>query len=265
MIERISHPTDFSPEGVSAFSHALRLAVEFRCGLDLLHVRSPNSQDKWDSFPHVRETLARWGLLAADASISDMEAQLGVSVRKVEISHQDAIGGVSTFLLTHRSELVVLATHGPTGLIRWLSGSVSEGIARQTHIPTLFLGPNTRPFVDQDSGALDLNNLVVPLARNPSPRRALHTLNVLLDPLKPHIYAFHIGDMAPWIFDEAGEPIDVKLRQGPVLETILQTAETADLIAMPTDGRHGFLDALRGSTTERVLRQADCPLLALPA
>jgi len=265
MIERIAHPTDFSSEGTASFSHALRLAVEFRCRLDLLHVRSPNSQDNWDSFPHVRETLARWGLLASDASINDMEAQLGVSVRKVEISHQDAVGGVSTFLLTHRPDLVVLATHGPTGLIRWFSGSVSESIAKQTHIPTLFLGPNARPFVDQQSGALGLNNLVVPLARNPSPRRALHTLNVLLDPLKPYIHAFHIGDTAPWILDQAGEPLDVKLRQGPVVETILDAAQSADLIAMPTDGRHGFLDALRGSTTERVLHQADCPLLALPA
>jgi hypothetical protein len=135
----------------------------------------------------------------------------------------------------------------------------------QTHIPTLFFGPDARPFVDLQSGALGLNKLVVPLARNPSPRRALHTLNVLLDPLKPYIHAFHIGDTAPWILDEAGEPLDVKLMQGPVVETILKAAETADLIAMPTDGRHGFLDGLRGSTTERVLHQADCPLLVLPA
>jgi nucleotide-binding universal stress UspA family protein len=265
MIERIAHPTDFSPEGTAAFSHALRLAVEFRCRLDLLHVRSPNSQDNWDSFPHVRETLARWGLLAADASVSDIEAQLGVSVRKVEISHQDAVGGVSTFLLTHRPELVVLATHGATGLTRWLSGSVSESIAKQTHIPTLFFGPDARPFVDLQTGVLQLNNLVVPLARDPSPRRALYVLNALLKPLEPQVHAFHIGDIAPWILDEAGELLDVKLVQGPVVETILETAKTADLIAMPTDGRHGFLDALRGSTTERVLHQANCPLLALPA
>ncbi len=38
----------------------------------------------------------------------------------------------------------------------------------------------------------------------------------------------------------------------------------ADLIALSTAGRHGFLDALRGSTTERVLRQARCPVLAVP-
>jgi len=36
-----------------------------------------------------------------------------------------------------------------------------------------------------------------------------------------------------------------------------------DLVAMTTEGRHGFMDALRGSTTERVLRTAPCPVLAV--
>ena len=39
----------------------------------------------------------------------------------------------------------------------------------------------------------------------------------------------------------------------------------ANLIVMPTEGRHGVFDALRGSTTERVLRRVRCPVLAVPA
>ncbi|MFY7891978.1 MAG: universal stress protein, partial [Pirellula sp.] len=38
----------------------------------------------------------------------------------------------------------------------------------------------------------------------------------------------------------------------------------AGLIVMATDGRDGFLDALRGSHSERVLRRAHCPLLIIP-
>jgi nucleotide-binding universal stress UspA family protein len=55
-------------------------------------------------------------------------------------------------------------------------------------------------------------------------------------------------------------------REGDVIDTILDTAGAteADLIVMTTDGRHGFLDALRGSHSERVLRQAPCPVLVLP-
>ncbi len=59
----------------------------------------------------------------------------------------------------------------------------------------------------------------------------------------------------------AAVPVNVEVRQGDVVETILQTAAEidADLIAMPTAGHRGILDALRGSTTERVLRHAPCP------
>jgi nucleotide-binding universal stress UspA family protein len=33
---------------------------------------------------------------------------------------------------------------------------------------------------------------------------------------------------------------------------------------MVTEGSHGFLDALRGSTTQQIIRQAPCPVLAIP-
>ena len=56
-------------------------------------------------------------------------------------------------------------------------------------------------------------------------------------------------------------------RSGPVIDAILAVAEELqpDFIAMSTRGRQGFLDAVRGSTTERVLREAKRPLLAVPA
>jgi hypothetical protein len=52
---------------------------------------------------------------------------------------------------------------------------------------------------------------------------------------------------------------------GPVVDHILATAETCDvdLVVMATQGHKGFLDALRGSTTERVLRGTKCPVLAV--
>ena len=50
------------------------------------------------------------------------------------------------------------------------------------------------------------------------------------------------------------------------VETILAAADEigADLIVMGTQGSQGFLDALRGSTTEQVLRRSLSPLLAVP-
>jgi nucleotide-binding universal stress UspA family protein len=39
----------------------------------------------------------------------------------------------------------------------------------------------------------------------------------------------------------------------------------AGMIAMPTAGHHGFIDAFRGSVTQRVLHEAPGPILAMPA
>ena len=56
-------------------------------------------------------------------------------------------------------------------------------------------------------------------------------------------------------------------KEGIPAEVILQTAaETgADLVLMTTDGPEGFLDALRGTTSELVLRKIRCPVANLPA
>ena len=156
MIQAIAHPTDFSTESDVAFEHALGLPVVFTCRLDLLHVRSPKDQNEAPSFPRVRETLARWGLLSPAAPVDHIISQLGVKVRKIEVRDTDATAGVVNFLLSHRPDLIVLATHGPAGMTRWLLGSISEGVARKTHSPTLFFGPKAQAFTDALSGKLRL-------------------------------------------------------------------------------------------------------------
>jgi nucleotide-binding universal stress UspA family protein len=67
--------------------------------------------------------------------------------------------------------------------------------------------------------------------------------------------------------DLPGWTWEMEVRSGDVIQTILDTAESidADLIVMATDGRNGFLDGLRGSHSERVLRHASAPLLTVPA
>ena len=56
------------------------------------------------------------------------------------------------------------------------------------------------------------------------------------------------------------------VRTGEPADIILQTAAEplSDLIVMTTDGPDGFLDGLRGTTSERVLRKARCPVANLP-
>lgn len=83
-----------------------------------------------------------------------------------------------------------------------------------------------------------------------------------------HFELMHVGEVAPRFGGSGNDTVfPVTLQHGDPVDVILATADEkqVDLIAMPTAGHHGFLDALRGSTTERVLRHAACPVLALPA
>jgi nucleotide-binding universal stress UspA family protein len=270
VIQSIAHPTDFSPASTLAFVHALRLALETRSRLILLHVTEKASHSDWASYPHVRETLAHWGLSSENIRRAELEARLGIKVAKIEIRHRDPAMGMFEFFLSHRPDLIVLSTHGREGVDRWLSGSVSEETARHTHVPTLFFGPDAQGFVAATTGKMRLERVLFPVAHSPSPRLALNILSDLLAGLgipPPTVRIVHIGDEAP---DVHGNPTTeagakVELIGGQVVETILRLAreQAADMILMPTAGRHGFLDALRGSTTEQVLRRASCPVLAV--
>lgn len=267
MISLISHATDFSPEGQVAFQHALRLAQLHRCRLDLLHVRRPQEEDHFARFPHVREVLVRWGALAPGAAVEDIAAQTGVRVRKVDISDSDAVDGLSTFLLGHRPDLLVMATHGRSGLNAWLSGSVSRAVAEATRIPALLFGPNAAPFVAAEDGTLDLQRVLVPVAASPSPARAILALGDILQPVPVAWDFLTVGEDLPVLADDDGRPIPIRTVEGDVVETILAQADATGggLIGMATAGQRGFLDFLRGSTTEQVVRRARWPVLAVPA
>jgi nucleotide-binding universal stress UspA family protein len=271
MSRTVAHATDFSEASAEAFAHALALALAYKHRLYLLHVKDPEHEVSWSSFPHVREVLARWGIVAPDIAPSEIETKLGVRIAKVEIDSRDVVGGIVHFILSHRPDVLVLATHGREGLNRLLYGSKAEEIAHHTHVPTLFIGPEAHGLVDKSSGQIRLERILIPIAHSPSPIHSVHFLTELLAPLGVSSAAFqfvHVGETAPQILGPSDQTeCKIEVVQGPVVETLLRIAQDnhADLIAMPTAGQHGFLDALRGSMTQQVLRRARYPVLAIPA
>ena len=270
MIGRIAHPTNFSKLSTKAFLHALRLAVAAQCSIDLLHVKSERSLQDWEAFPHVRDTLARWGILDAHDLPVDVAVKAGIIVRKAEINHaKGPAAGIFKYLVEQPANLIVTAPHDQAILGRWVSGSVSEEIALRTHRPSLFMGERMKSFVDKQTGSISLSTVLVPIDHRPSPDRVIEHLKRFFATfgLSPDYMLLHVGDQAPVLLDDMEQEIPVTRAVGPVAQAILEHADVngADLIAMPTAGHDGFLDMLRGSTTERVMRQAHCPLLAIPS
>jgi len=259
MLEAIAHPTDFSPEGMPAFFHALALALVNRCRLDVIHVAREGDRSGWQDFPQVRATLERWGRIAPGTAAEGVMEQTGVTVRKVGIHETRAAEGLADFLKRHQPSLVVMASHGRAGLERLFTGSVSAELVQATGIPALLLGPQAQPFVAADTGAVSLARVLVPVDHNPSPETALDALDAFNAAIGAALDPIHVGSGGPVI-----PRLAVRELTGAVVDTILAEAAGAQLIAMPTRGRHGLLDALRSSTTERVLAEARVPVLALP-
>lgn len=268
----ILHPTDFSRPSALAFAHALRIAIAAKARFFVVNATRDETVSDQAAFPRVRRTLAGWGLADENESEAAIADRLGLKVTKVGLLGQDPVTGILDFLDRHPCDLIVLATRGREGLPRWLHGSVAETVSRRAETQTLFISPRTRAFVEPSDGVVRLRHVLVPVDHEPPPVPALDAISRFPGLLGAHdakLHLLHVGDTPPVIRAAADPtvctPVDV--RTGDVVETILEVAHMADidLIAMPTAGHDGFLDAVRGSTTERVLRHAPCPVLAVPA
>jgi nucleotide-binding universal stress UspA family protein len=164
----------------------------------------------------------------------------------------------------------VLATHENRSLTRWLDVSVQQGVLRKARIMSLFLRDGSRGFVNVATGALALKKVLVPVDGALPSVVAIRRIQGILKLIScdAAVQLLHVGDSAPQLTDEKGRPLGLPiiLRKGPVVDTILKVANDlkVDVIAMPTAGKHGLLDAVRGSTTASILDAASWPLLAVP-
>jgi len=271
VVDSILLPSDFSAGSLTAFHHALKAAIVAKSKFTILHV-SAEAAAAWTDFPGVRETLERWGLLPAGSPKSAVP-ELGIDVRKAIARDTSPAKSVLRYLEEHPADLIVLATHPHEGRASWLRQSVAEPIARQSGQMTLFIPDHVPGFVSAKDGTVSLNRILIPIAIKPRPQPAVAAairLAARLQRPQGEFVLLHVGETGtmPEVNcpDVPGWQWKKVSRTGEVITGIVDTAakQSADLIVMSTDGRNGFLDALRGSHSERVLRNAPCPLLTVP-
>lgn len=123
----------------------------------------------------------------------------------------------------------------------------AHSIARH-HGAKLFVQHVAEPFVPLDPSAISVSPVVIDQISAQQVAEAEEKLHELA--------ARRVGNDVEQ---------EVVLARGPVADSILQFAEdrNIDLIAMGTHGRRGLDRIVLGSVTERVLRKAPCPVLAV--
>jgi nucleotide-binding universal stress UspA family protein len=267
----ILHPTDFSHLSGVAFAHALRIALVSKAKLHVIHV-TPHEPDIALAFPHARRLLAQWGFCEDDDTPSTIAGKLGLSVYNTRIKSREPAQAILEFLRDSRFDLVVLATQGGKGIGHWLKGSVAEIIARHARAPTLFVAPGARPFISQVSGDIQIRRAIVPIDSFANAARAIalaKRVGALLTGADITLDLLHVGRSAPRLSAKLSKSAHlprVMLRGGSIVKSIVDTAVEfeADFIAIATAGHRSALDPLRGSTMERVVRHAPCPVFAVP-
>jgi universal stress protein A len=139
-IRSILHPTDFSEQAQAAFELACALARDYEAELTVLHVYSmpPVFAPDGIAIPLSDEDPHSTRIKLQELLPSD--AQVKVKHVMVEGNPVDKI---IEYAENNSADLIVMGTHGSSGLTRLLMGSVAESVTRKAACPVLTL---RKPF-----------------------------------------------------------------------------------------------------------------------
>jgi nucleotide-binding universal stress UspA family protein len=140
-IRRILHPTDFSRASGAAFRKALDLAKTSKTELLVVHVLAPTVPMVGDAYvsPEVYEDLAAsaraYGKKNLDALVAKAK-KAGVRAKSVlleGVPHEQ----IARTARRQRADLVVMGTHGRTGLAKLFLGSVAGRVIAIAPCPVM--------------------------------------------------------------------------------------------------------------------------------
>ena len=289
-INQILVPTDFSENAGHALSYAVEMAKRCSAKIHLLHTPviptyllmdlsySPGPEAVTRILNESQSALDEQAKVLADAGVEHFTAIREGTVHEV----------IRDYAKEHDVDLVVVGTHGRTGVSKLMYGSVTERVIKTVHTPIIVIPPE---------GGVMPNTIVIsfdfsePSKRAAEAARAIH--GVFHGPLHiVHSYldvwgeytdrgavvgeaaekrreALHIGleemlrTEANELFSIDAQTIQTHLVTGDPAEGILRVAEDvgATLICAGTTGKSGIERLLIGSVARRLLHDSRVPLL----
>jgi len=132
-------PTDFSDQAHGAVDQALKLVRE-PSQLTVLHVAT-----HLNTFP-VGDPAIAWGTMCDEKRMEHLRkvfrdhfSDLKYDDIRFEVTFGCPADEITRFAQEHSIDLIVLPSHGRTGLMRMMIGSVAERVVRLAHCPVLVL------------------------------------------------------------------------------------------------------------------------------
>lgn len=190
------------------------------------------------------------------------------------------------------ADLIVMATHGRSGLDRLVLGSTCEKLIRRSTVPVLAIKHPSHDQIDTKADAMafknvlcpcdfsDFSHLAVPyaaeLCRQFGAKLTLaHVVDTWLDypeftpsvefANSPHLIEEAQKSLAKLAGEQEGLDVSVKVESGIPHRKLLDIVDEKDidLLVMTTHGRSGIPHFLLGSITEKMIRMANCAVMTI--
>jgi nucleotide-binding universal stress UspA family protein len=299
MLRQVLVPIDFSLESLKTLHYAKRLGERFKAQLHLVYVVTPPPTYLPQRTPL---TLNFSQELAADASERLRKLAGKFSLPMPPKPYSVRSGGIadeiSEVARVTRAELIAIATRGYTGLKRAFLGSTTESVVRNAPCPVLVVRDKDESTSQRARRApLHFRKILVPLDFSDASRLGLeyalgfaqefhatvvlfHSVfvsgYVLASPYTAHQMPTLIASQQDYartemeelreMISRKGAEVEIKIAVGSPVERIGKYVRKAgiDLIITSTHGRSGLRRVFIGSTAERIVRYATCPVLVVP-
>jgi nucleotide-binding universal stress UspA family protein len=299
-ITKILCPVDFSEFSRHAFDRAVGVARCYDAKISVLHVlpvhsavpairfgpEGPGPFGLYADRDHVLSELPRF--LALEHGI---ETPIDYHVVEGASPHKEIAAQASRLA----ADLVVIGTHGRSGIDRMLLGSVAEKVLRTSPVPVLTVPPHVPDVVplgrdpfkrilyatDFSPGSRDAMRYAASLAEHAAAELTIiHVVEPLLvghDPIVGSTFdvaAYHaalerdaITKLRALVRENArlgSDTHDLVTKGKPYVEILRTAAERQiDLIVLGVHGRNALDRLVFGSTAEHIVRRASCPVLTV--
>ena len=301
MFKQILVPLDGSTRAEQALPVAARLARASSGSIVLMRVANfpMDYGGGYTQAPLLTEQVIETELDNLDdylKKVATSEALAGISI-KTEAMFGQPLQDILSVVESRRVDLIVICSHGRTGLKRWALGSVAQALAHQSPVPLLVLREGGQVPAISSGAITHPVCALVALDGSPFAETALiPAANLVAALAAPNegsciwrMLSHSIGDetqqAAKMYIAGVTEQLQQKLknlnlsitwsllRDRDVAGSIVDMAEHGagkatteqvngcDLIAMSTHGRGGLERLMMGSVTERVLHSTKLPML----